>query len=99
MRGVFIIYQASPGSPLARTSSTDCALATLITFSFKFRRIRLGVQGQRQGKNSEKVNYGKQGSESKLETVPEQFWSQPLKANLLSIYTIMNNNSIYNLYC
>lgn len=57
---VFIIYQASPRSPLASRSSTVSALATLITFSFKFKGVMLGVQGQRQGKNNnEKVNYGK----------------------------------------
>lgn len=47
---VFIIYQASPRFPLAYMNLTLSALATLITFSFKFRSIMPGVQGQRQGK-------------------------------------------------
>lgn len=46
------------------------ALSTLITFSFKFSSIVLGVQGQRQGKNNEKVNYGKEASDGKLKAVP-----------------------------
>ena len=46
---VFIIYQVSLRSPLAYTSLTVSALATLITFYFKFKSIVLGVRGQSQG--------------------------------------------------
>lgn len=46
--GVYYL-SGSPGSPLEHTSLTVSALATLITFFFKFRSIKLGVQGQRQG--------------------------------------------------